>query len=93
MFRRQALGLRIIKPHLRTILPGRRWCTTSTRSSPEAEKAKIERLLAMELPTNDGSPNLLKIRHTASHVLAMAVQNLYPTVKVTIGPWIESGFV
>jgi threonyl-tRNA synthetase len=59
----------------------------------ESEKDRIERLLAMELPTNDGSPNLLKIRHTASHVLAMAVQNLYPTAKVTIGPWIENGLV
>lgn len=90
MFRRQALGLKFIKPHVRTFLPGRRWCTSG---ATESERDKMERLLAMELPTNDGSPNLLKIRHTASHVLAMAVQNLYPTVKVTIGPWIESGLV
>jgi threonyl-tRNA synthetase len=24
--------------------------------------------------------------------MAMAVQNLYPTVQVTIGPWIDNGF-
>ncbi|KAG4108961.1 hypothetical protein GLYMA_U011002v4 [Glycine max] len=26
------------------------------------------------------------------HVMAMAVQKLYPDAKVTIGPWIENGF-
>ena len=45
----------------------------------------------MELPNNQNSDNLLKTRHTASHVLAMAVQKLFPKVKVTIGPWIENG--
>jgi threonyl-tRNA synthetase len=32
------------------------------------------------------------IRHDAAHVMAEAVQELYPGVKVTIGPAIESGF-
>jgi len=32
------------------------------------------------------------IRHSAAHVLAQAVQNLWPEVKVTIGPVIEDGF-
>lgn len=27
-----------------------------------------------------------------AHVMAMAVQKLYPDAKVTIGPWIENGF-
>lgn len=27
-----------------------------------------------------------------AHVMAMAVQKLFPDAKVTIGPWIESGF-
>ncbi len=36
--------------------------------------------------------NLKKIRHTASHVMAMAVQKLFPKAQVTIGPWIENGF-
>jgi len=31
-------------------------------------------------------------RHTASHVLAQAVKNLYPEVKLAIGPSIENGF-
>jgi threonyl-tRNA synthetase len=35
---------------------------------------------------------LLRIRHTCAHVLAMAVQTLFPETKVTIGPWTEMGF-
>lgn len=40
----------------------------------------------------DNSANLEKMRHTLSHVLAAAVQELYPTVKFGIGPAIENGF-
>ena len=32
------------------------------------------------------------IRHDAAHVLAMAVQELFPGTQVTIGPSIENGF-
>ena len=35
---------------------------------------------------------LEKIRHSASHVLAQAVLNLYPQAKLAIGPAIEDGF-
>ncbi|NEQ98101.1 MAG: threonine--tRNA ligase [Cyanothece sp. SIO2G6] len=35
---------------------------------------------------------LLRIRHTCAHILAMAVQTLFPETKVTIGPWTETGF-
>ena len=31
-------------------------------------------------------------RHSASHVMAQAVKELYPTAKVAIGPTIEDGF-
>jgi threonyl-tRNA synthetase len=31
-------------------------------------------------------------RHTASHILAQAVRNIYPTVQLAIGPAIENGF-
>jgi len=32
------------------------------------------------------------LRHSASHVMAMAVKEIFPGVKVTIGPAIENGF-
>ncbi len=48
--------------------------------------------MAMVLPKTSESPALLRIRHSMSHVLAMAVQKLFPRALVTIGPWTESGF-
>ena len=44
------------------------------------------------LPKTSDSETLLKIRHSMSHVMAMAVQKLFPKAQVTIGPWTESGF-
>lgn len=44
------------------------------------------------LPRTSESEALKKIRHTTSHIMAMAVQKLFPKAQVTIGPWIENGF-
>ena len=44
------------------------------------------------LPKTSESDQLLRIRHSMSHVMAMAVQKLFPKAQVTIGPWTESGF-
>jgi threonyl-tRNA synthetase len=44
------------------------------------------------LPRTSESDTLKRIRHTTSHVMAMAVQKLFPKAQVTIGPWTESGF-
>ncbi len=46
----------------------------------------------IHLPRTSESESLKKIRHTASHVMAMAVQKLFPKAQVTIGPWIDYGF-
>ena len=35
---------------------------------------------------------LRRIRHSASHLMAQAVRELFPTVKLAIGPPIENGF-
>src|SRR5580700_3070930 len=62
--------------------------------------------LARPLPDNDsngpakleiltdrsGEEALSLIRHDAAHVLAAAVMELYPGVKISIGPPIENGF-
>jgi threonyl-tRNA synthetase len=58
----------------------------SVPAQPEAIPAKIL------LPKTSESESLKRIRHTTSHVMAMAVQKLFPGVQVTIGPWIENGF-
>jgi len=46
----------------------------------------------IHLPRTSESDQLLRIRHSCSHVMAMAVQRLFKTVQVTIGPWTETGF-
>jgi threonyl-tRNA synthetase len=58
----------------------------SASAPPDATPAKIL------LPKTSESEALKRIRHTTSHVMAMAVQKLFPGVQVTIGPWIENGF-
>ncbi|MDB9823126.1 threonine--tRNA ligase [Deltaproteobacteria bacterium] len=40
----------------------------------------------------DSEEGLDILRHSTSHVMAMAVKELFPGVKVTIGPAIENGF-
>jgi threonyl-tRNA synthetase len=55
-------------------------------SDPIAHDAKIEFLIRED-------PRALElIRHDAAHVLAEAVQSLWPGTQVTIGPVIENGF-
>lgn len=57
---------------------------------PSAESS--QQPVVMKLPRTSESDNLKRIRHTASHVMAMAVQKLFPKAQVTIGPWTETGF-
>ncbi len=46
----------------------------------------------LKFVTRDDPEALELIRHDAAHVLAEAVQELYPGTQVTIGPVIENGF-
>ncbi len=46
----------------------------------------------VSLPRTSESPRLERIRHTCSHVMAMAVQKLFPGTQVTIGPATDYGF-
>ncbi|MDJ0715838.1 MAG: threonine--tRNA ligase [Prochloraceae cyanobacterium] len=56
-------------------------------STASQEKSDI-----VKLPRTSESEKLKRIRHTTSHVMAMAVQKLFPKAQVTIGPWTENGF-
>ncbi|HWE47263.1 MAG TPA: threonine--tRNA ligase [Caulobacteraceae bacterium] len=47
---------------------------------------------AFEIVTRDSPEALETIRHDTAHVLAEAVQALFPGTQVTIGPSIEDGF-
>ena len=46
----------------------------------------------LKIVTVKDPESLEVIRHSAAHVMAQAVQELWPDVKVTIGPVIENGF-
>ncbi|MBW4601809.1 MAG: threonine--tRNA ligase [Calothrix sp. FI2-JRJ7] len=64
--------------------------TQLDNNQPEqSEHSSVEKI---SLPRTSESESLKKIRHTTSHVMAMAVQKLFPKAQVTIGPWIENGF-
>jgi threonyl-tRNA synthetase len=53
---------------------------------------KIERDARIEFVSRDDPRALELIRHDAAHVMAEAVQALWPGTQVTIGPVIENGF-
>ncbi len=52
----------------------------------------LDKDCTLNIITANDEAALPVIRHTASHVLAQAVKNLYPDAKITIGPAIDDGF-
>jgi threonyl-tRNA synthetase len=54
--------------------------------APVPDNAKIE------IVTPKSEAGLDTIRHSTAHLMAMAVQELFPGTQVTIGPVIENGF-
>jgi threonyl-tRNA synthetase len=79
---RAALGVRVTRdggaPDLRDL------------AAPLADGDSIE-IVTARSPEDGGGP-LWLVRHDAAHVLATAVMELYPGVKISIGPPIEDGF-
>src|SRR5450432_3897657 len=54
--------------------------------------ALIDRDAKLSIVTDRDPEGLEVIRHSTAHLLANAVQELYPDAQVTIGPVIEDGF-
>ena len=52
----------------------------------------IEKDCSLKIFTSKNPEGLETIRHDTAHILAMAVQELFPGTQVTIGPVIENGF-
>ena len=52
----------------------------------------IEKNCSVKIFTSKNDEGLETIRHDTAHILAMAVQELFPGTQVTIGPVIENGF-
>ncbi len=80
----QAIGPRLAKETLGVKLEG------STEivdlRSPLKDGSKIQ------LITTKSPESVEVIRHSAAHIMAQAVQSIWPDIKVTIGPVIENGF-
>jgi len=53
---------------------------------------KLDRDTQLEIITTKAPEALDTIRHDAAHIVADAVQRLFPGTQVTIGPTIENGF-
>ncbi len=53
---------------------------------------EIEKDCKVKVLTSKDKDGLDTIRHDTAHILAMAVQELFPGTQVTIGPTIEDGF-
>ena len=53
---------------------------------------EIEKDSKVKILTSKDDDGLDTIRHDTAHILAMAVQELFPQTQVTIGPTIENGF-
>ena len=52
----------------------------------------IEKNCSVKIFTSKNEEGLETIRHDTAHILAMAVQEIFPGTQVTIGPTIENGF-
>ena len=52
----------------------------------------IEKNSSVKIITHKDSDGLDAIRHDTTHVMAMAVQELFPETKLAIGPAIKDGF-
>ncbi|HWV38367.1 MAG TPA: threonine--tRNA ligase [Vulgatibacter sp.] len=81
-FVREQIGPGLAKAALAAKLDGRE----VDLSRPIVEDARLEVITAR---SDEG---LEVIRHSSAHILASAVQRVYPDAEVTIGPVIEDGF-
>ena len=52
----------------------------------------IEKNCSVKIFTSKNEEGLETIRHDTAHILAMAVQEIFPGTQVTIGPTIQNGF-
>ncbi len=56
------------------------------------QRSRKEAKMAQQVQEKYEESQLYKIRHSAAHIMAQAVLELFPDGKVTIGPPVENGF-
>jgi len=67
-------------------------CIMSVNGALKDLSFSIDSNADVKIITSKDKEGLEVIRHDAAHILAMAVQELFPKTQVTIGPVIENGF-
>ncbi len=67
-------------------------CVMSVDGALKDLSFSIHKSANVKIITSKDEEGLEVIRHDAAHILAMAVQELFPKTQVTIGPVIENGF-
>lgn len=76
--------------------PGLAKATLGAKINGDADvidfRSKLKDGTKLEIVTTKSPEAVEVLRHSAAHVMAEAVQELWPDVKVTIGPVIENGF-
>ena len=77
-----SIGPGLAKSALAVVVNGVEWDLTR----------RIEQDSSVSIITRDSDEALALLRHDCAHVLAEAVQEIWPDVQVTIGPPIENGF-
>jgi threonyl-tRNA synthetase len=80
----ESIGPRLAKDTLGGLLNDQKEVVDLRRKLQDGTKLKIV--------TTKDKEALEVIRHSAAHVMAQAVQELWPEIKVTIGPVIDNGF-
>ncbi|MCB0363335.1 MAG: TGS domain-containing protein, partial [Bdellovibrionales bacterium] len=80
----QSIGSRLAKDTVGGLVNEDTEVSDLRRRLVDGDRLKI---VTLQMPES-----LEVIRHSAAHVMAQAVQELWPEVKVTIGPVIENGF-
>lgn len=80
----QSIGPRLAKETLGVKINGA--TEISDLRTPLKDQTKVA------LITTKSSEAVEVIRHSCAHIMAQAVQDVWPEVKVTIGPTIENGF-
>ena len=67
-------------------------CVMSVNGELKDLSFTINHDVEVKIITSKDKEGLEVIRHDAAHILAMAVQEIFPKTQVTIGPVIENGF-
>jgi len=80
----KSIGSRLAQDTLGVRINGNK--EISDLRTPLASGSKIELITTKSADANE------VIRHSCAHLMAQAVQSIWPDVKVTIGPVIENGF-